>query len=183
MSVCEKSTNCLLFSCKGEFFKLVDYIPRYFTPDDELLEVSEYILAQNWEGRSPELGIYGLSCVVYKGGYPTHIPNRQLKRCKTLSIFKNPYEHCTTKCLIFHIVILLSGDIATNPGPIKYPCGSCAKPVRSNQHGLQCDDCNIWSHHTCLSISKDEYLRLSDSDESWYCRKCISTTKLYFFQF
>ena len=44
-----------------------------FTPDDGLLEVSEYILAQNWERRSPELGIYGLSCVVYKGGYPVEI--------------------------------------------------------------------------------------------------------------
>ena len=64
-------------------------------------------------------------------------------------------------------------DIATNPGPIKYHCGSCAKPVRSNQHVLQCDDCNIWSHRTCLPIRKDEYLRLSDSDGSWYCSKCI----------
>ena len=71
------------------------------------------------------------------------------------------------------MIILLSGDIATNPGPIRFPCGSCAKPVRSNQHGLQCNDCNIWTHRTCLSMNKDEYMRLSNSDEYWFCYKCI----------
>jgi TnpA family transposase len=28
---------------------------------------------------------------------------------------------------------LLSGDISTNPGPVKYPCGKCSKPVKRNQ--------------------------------------------------
>ena len=109
----------------------------------EFLEVSDFILAQNWEGNGPEIGVYGLSSVVYKGGFPTHLSNRQMNHYKAVSKFKNPYKHCSGKCLTFHIFILLSGDIATNPGPIRFPCGSCAKPVRSNQHGLQCDDCDM----------------------------------------
>jgi hypothetical protein len=31
------------------------------------------------------------------------------------------------------LLILISGDIAENPGPIKFPCGSCTKPVMKNQ--------------------------------------------------
>ena len=33
----------------------------------------------------------------------------------------------------FIILLLLSGDIASNPGPVKFPCGICNKPVRKNQ--------------------------------------------------
>jgi hypothetical protein len=32
-------------------------------------------------------------------------------------------------------LLILSGDIALNPGPVKYPCGKCSKPVRKNQKG------------------------------------------------
>jgi hypothetical protein len=35
---------------------------------------------------------------------------------------------------------LLSGDISTNPGPVKYPCGKCSKPVKRNQRGIYCVD-------------------------------------------
>ena len=130
----------------------------------EFLEVSDFILAQNWEGNGPEIGVYGLSSVVYKGGFPTHLSNRQMKQYKAVSKFRNPYKHCSGKCLTFHIFILLSGDIATNPGPIRFPCGSCAKPVH---------DYDMWSHRTCLSMTKEEYIRLSNSDDFWYCNKCI----------
>ena len=29
----------------------------------------------------------------------------------------------------FTILLLLSGDITSNPGPVKFPCGICNKPV------------------------------------------------------
>ena len=36
-------------------------------------------------------------------------------------------------------LLLLSGDIEINPGPVRYPCTVCAKPVRVNQRGVMCD--------------------------------------------
>lgn len=30
----------------------------------------------------------------------------------------------------------------------------------------------MWTHRTCLSMSKDEYLRLGDSGDFWFCDKC-----------
>ena len=44
------------------------------------------------------------------------------------------------------LLILISGDIAENPDPIKFLCGSCAKPVKKNQKGIQCEDCLFWYH-------------------------------------
>ena len=35
-------------------------------------------------------------------------------------------------------LILLAGDIETNPGPTKYPCTACSKAVRNNQRGIFC---------------------------------------------
>ena len=31
-------------------------------------------------------------------------------------------------------LILLAGDVETNPGPTKYPCTSCSKAVRNNRY-------------------------------------------------
>jgi len=39
------------------------------------------------------------------------------------------------------ITILMSGDIAINPGPIKFPCRQCGKSVGSNQRAIQCEKC------------------------------------------
>jgi hypothetical protein len=68
---------------------------------------------------------------------------------------------------------LLSGDISTNPGPVKYPCGKCSKPVKRNQRGIYCEDCTYWYHIKCIDLPIDEYQRLSTSSESWYCANCI----------
>jgi len=34
---------------------------------------------------------------------------------------------------IFYFVLLLSNDIGLNPGPVRYPCSVCCKPVCRNQ--------------------------------------------------
>ena len=61
-------------------------------------------------------------------------------------------------------LLLLCGDINTNPGPNwKYPCGSYKKPVKSNQHGIQCDSCDSWIHTCCLGMNNDEYQLLANS--------------------
>ena len=68
---------------------------------------------------------------------------------------------------------MLSGDISTNPGAVKYPCGKCSKPVKRNQRGIYCEDCTYWYHIKCIDLPIDEYQRLSTSSECWYCANCI----------
>lgn len=145
----------------------------YCKNEYELPDVSEFILAQNWERQHAHTGIYGLSTVVYRGGFPTHLSNRLMKQNKAASKLTIPFRNCSIKAVALPLLLLLSGDISLNPGPIRFPCGICEKPVRSNQHGLQCDGCDTWSHRNCLSMLKAEYVRLSNSMESWFCKNCI----------
>ena len=51
----------------------------------------------------------------------------------------NPDWGAVGKSVIYkNVIILLSGGIHYNPGPIKYPCTECIKPVTSNQKAIQC---------------------------------------------
>lgn len=78
-----------------------------------------------------------------------------------------------SKSVLF--VVLLAGDIELNPGPKwKFPCGSCAGPVRSNQKGIFCDVCGMWFHTRCIGLSNDEYSSLQASPDAWACRRCLS---------
>lgn len=55
----------------------------------------------------------------------------------------------TSLCLM-----ILSGDVETNPGPTQYPSSVCEMPVRSNPQALLCDH---WAHCKCSGISKRTY--------------------------
>ena len=54
--------------------------------------------------------------------------------------------------------------------------GNIRAPHARNQAGLQCDQCDAWTHLRCLQdairITKEEYNRLSHTDENWYCYQC-----------
>ena len=71
----------------------------------------------------------------------------------------------------------MGGDVNPNPGPVKYPCAECQKPVKSNQKAVLCDVCDTWSHFKCLNSSnhlgKNEFERLSNSTDSWACKLCL----------
>ena len=64
-------------------------------------------------------------------------------------------------------LLLLAGDVEANPGPVKFPCGSCSRPVKVNQAGVQCDVCDYWLHKQCISMTDSEYESLQHSDEPW----------------
>lgn len=61
--------------------------------------------------------------------------------------------------MLFAIILHYSprSIFETNPGPVRYPCTMCAKPVRANQRGVMCDTCDLWTHTRCCGISRDEY--------------------------
>ena len=69
-------------------------------------------------------------------------------------------------------ILLLSGDISLNPGPVKYPCKICKKGVRRNQKGICCDKCDNWLHTRCIGMDEVTYYHYAENDSTWYCDIC-----------
>ena len=70
-------------------------------------------------------------------------------------------------------LLLVAGDISINPGPQwKFPCGFCSKPVKRNQRGIQCDNCDRWFHTRCCKIGDESYKILGLSSCIWICCDC-----------
>jgi len=49
------------------------------------------------------------------------------------------WNRCSTYMKM--LLLLLCRDIQFNPGPVHYLCTVCARPLCSNQCGVQCDHC------------------------------------------
>ena len=81
-----------------------------------------------------------------------------------------PLPH--VKNVLCVLVMILSGDIQTNPGPINFPCKECGKAVRSNQRAVQCDGCDEWIHTACTGISKQAYQNMKGTSATWICCTC-----------
>lgn len=75
---------------------------------------------------------------------------------------------------IFQLLVLLSGVVHLHPGPVKYPCAICSRPVASNPCALQCDRCDFWGHIKCVGVSQAQYNQLIGSSTSWECPSCGS---------
>ena len=72
---------------------------------------------------------------------------------------------------------MLAGDIETNPGPVKFPCGLCHRPVANNHRALECDTCNQWYHIRCAGVNPNEYNNFVKAEEQgktypWECTAC-----------
>ena len=91
---------------------------------------------------------------------------------KTL-IPKMDLPHRAVTCFI---VLSICGDIELNPGPVShkdiFPCGWCELNVGWSCAGVCCDQCDLWYHKQCISMSSAEYEGLAD--ESWKCLKCTT---------
>ena len=66
------------------------------------------------------------------------------------------------------LLLTLSGDIESNPGPrkAKFPCGICSKPVKASDPAVCCDQCNFWIHNRCSGLSP-------------YMYECLKTVVVY----
>ena len=64
----------------------------------------------------------------------------------------------------FKYLLILSGHINLYPGPVKYPCSVCAKPVRKRI--ISCEKCGLWLHKKC-----DPTLNLENNSSS-ICKPC-----------
>lgn len=56
--------------------------------------------------------------------------------------------------------------------PVKFPCVSCSKPVKTNQRAILCDCCGNWVHLTCSKLTISDYQLLENTEEPWWCIEC-----------
>ena len=82
------------------------------------------------------------------------------------------YRETSTCTVILFMLLLLCGDIESNPGPVQFPCGVCEKDVRENQRAICCDGCDTWWHFKCITMSNITYKALRNSSKSWICCQC-----------
>ena len=88
----------------------------------------------------------------------------------------------TIKSRFIHllIVLLLSGQVELNPGPVtpsqsstistNYPC---KKKVKDSHYALQCDKCELWFHTDCLEFPVSSYSTLLNfTSFVWVCTDC-----------
>ena len=76
--------------------------------------------------------------------------------------------------LFFRYLLLLSGDINLNPGPINNPCKVCQKSVKKKI--IFCQKCNFWFHKKCELPTKIKYQELSSKVQSkpiYICKACL----------
>ena len=93
------------------------------------------------------------------------------KRTAILDSSLKRYGSCE---LLLSSILLLCGDIQTNPGPPKHPCGLCSKPVKRNQKGIECEDCFEWFHTDCIFMSTKSYQNFADNTKLvWMCNGCM----------
>jgi hypothetical protein len=94
---------------------------------------------------------------------------------KQLQMTIDSQESKNFKFLTLAILILLSGDVNPNPGPVKYPCSVCEKPVAKNHRALQCDQCDSWVHIKCDNppMTPKEYEKfMTITHLTWECPSC-----------
>ena len=55
----------------------------------------------------------------------------------------------------------------------KFPCIECAKPVKSNQKGIECTICIKWVHLKCTNLTQDQYdLFETNTNMPFFCLNC-----------
>ena len=93
--------------------------------------------------------------------------------CQRRKYIKRRINYYSNSVAQFNI-LLLAGDIETNPCDVKNPCSVCAKSVAKNNRAILCDSCQLWCHIRCGRVSLVEYNRLvSTTTFPWTCQACI----------
>ena len=73
------------------------------------------------------------------------------------------------------MLLLISGDIHPNPGPID-PCSVCSRRVTWGNRSIQCTNCSLWVHLSCSGLSPADFRKISPG-HSWTCPMCPSSSQ------
>ena len=56
----------------------------------------------------------------------------------------------------------------------KFPCSTCHKNVNKNHRVVCCDLCDLWIHIKCNYLSLNDYFKLKNDADPFFCINCIS---------
>ena len=77
--------------------------------------------------------------------------------------------------ILIFMLLLISGDIHPNPGPID-PCSVCSRRVTWGNRSVQCTNCSLWVHLPCSGLSPTDFRKISPG-HSWTCPMCPSSSQ------
>jgi hypothetical protein len=70
---------------------------------------------------------------------------------------------------LLFISTILSGDVETNPGPTRVNCGVCTETIRAMSNPITCSGCSTQHHSQCIGTRHQQIAcRLPD----WRCNPC-----------
>ena len=92
------------------------------------------------------------------------------------SFHPKPLHYSSHSLLILiSMLLLISGDIHPNPGPID-PCSVCSRRVTWGNRSIQCTGCSLWVHLSCSGLSPADFRKISPG-HSWTCPMCPSSSQ------
>ena len=77
--------------------------------------------------------------------------------------------------ILISTLLLISGDIHPNPGPID-PCSVCSRRVTWGNRSIQCTNCSFWVHLSCSGLSPFDFRKISPG-HSWTFPMCPSSSQ------
>ena len=77
--------------------------------------------------------------------------------------------------ILIFMLLLISGNIHPNPGPID-PCSVCSRRVTWGNRSIQCTNCSLWVHLSCSGLSPTDFCKISPG-HSWTCPMCPSSSQ------
>ena len=85
---------------------------------------------------------------------------------------KKCYSRNTRCKLILCSILLLCGDVETNPGPTFF-CPLCDNEVKPFHFAVQCNDCGQWYHLKCVNTTQDVCTAIvAVRTVYWMCKCC-----------
>ena len=92
------------------------------------------------------------------------------------SFHSKPLHYLSHSLLILiSMLLLISGDIHPNPGPIE-PCSVCSRRVTWGNRSIQCTNCSLWVHLSCSGLFPADFRKISPG-HSWTCPMCPSSSQ------
>ena len=77
--------------------------------------------------------------------------------------------------ILIFMLLLISGDIHSNPDPID-PCSVYSHRVTWGNRSIQCTNCSLWVHLSYSGLSPTDFCKISPG-HSWTCPMCPSSSQ------
>ena len=135
------------------------------------------------KSRSDEENHKSSRWIVFSEIFVRRFPSGNFK-FKVHSYFPKSYKRAAAdrqRCkYVCAILLLLCGDIETNPGP-RDVCPVCTTDVLGHHYAIQCDGCSFWFHIRCINMTENQYKTLvkMDSFYSYDCKHCTETCQVH----